>query len=274
MTRYQPLWQQAGSYAASQDRLLMQSLWPGGSCSGGVTTAVAGTMNVSIAPGFAAVPLQAGQGVALCRWDAAEVVTLSAAPPSGQSRIDLIVAQVQDNALDAGGNNAFIFTAIAGTPAASAPATPATPTNAMAIATVTVVGAVANLNAAVILDLRTTQQAVTAGGTPILVGSTPGAPPFQNGWANSAPPAQPVRFMLQSSRVYVEGAVAGGTAGAVIFTLPLGYRPQGQHWFLTRATSTATFSDTVSIRADGTVTPDSAAGNVLVSLAAISFDIR
>ena len=148
MTRYAPLWQQAGSYAASLDRALIGALWPLGGGTGGVVSAVASTMQVSIAPGSVAVPLQAGQGSALCRWDAAELVTLAAAPPSGQSRIDAVIAQVRDNALDSGGNNDFIFTSVTGTPAASNPAVPATPTNAYAVANVTVPGAAANLNAA------------------------------------------------------------------------------------------------------------------------------
>jgi hypothetical protein len=155
VTRYSPLWQQANSYAASLDRALISLLTPAGAGStGGAVTVVSGTMNVSVAPGTAIVALQAGQGAALCRWDAAEVVTLAAAPPSGQSRVDLIVAQVRDNALDAGGNNDFIFTAVTGTPAASNPATPAVPTNAYPMAQVLVPGAAANLNTATITDRR------------------------------------------------------------------------------------------------------------------------
>jgi hypothetical protein len=111
-------------------------------------------MNVSIAPGTVAVPLQAGQGAALCRWDAAEVVTLAAAPPSGQSRIDLVIAQVRDNALDAGGNNDFIFASVTGTPASANPAVPTTPPNALVLYQVLVPGAVANLNTATLTDVR------------------------------------------------------------------------------------------------------------------------
>jgi hypothetical protein len=154
MTRYAPLWQQAGSYAASVDRGLIGMLWPAGGATGGAVTAVTNTMTVSVAAGTVAVPLQAGQGSALCRWDAAEVVTIAAAPPSGQSRIDVVVAQVRDNALDAGGNNDFVFQAVTGTPAVSNPTVPATPTNALAMANVTVPGAAANLNSATLTDRR------------------------------------------------------------------------------------------------------------------------
>jgi hypothetical protein len=150
MARYAPLWQQFSSYAASQDRSLIAALWPSGGLRGGAVTAVANTMTASVAPGTIAVPLQAGQGSALCMWDANETVTIAAAPPSGQSRIDLVVAQVRDNALDSGGNNDFIFSAVTGTAAASNPAVPAVPTNAAAVAQVLVPGAAGNLNTATI----------------------------------------------------------------------------------------------------------------------------
>ena len=150
MTRYAPLWQQAGDYPAQLDRGLIAALWPLGGVLGGAVTVLTNTMNVSVAAGSAAVPLQTGQGTALCRWDAPEVVTLAAAPGTGTSRIDLIIAQVRDNAIDSGANNDFIISAITGTAAASNPAVPATPANALAIATVSVAGAAANLNSSVI----------------------------------------------------------------------------------------------------------------------------
>ena len=146
MTRFAPLWQQAGSYAASVDRYLIGALRPVGGCNAAALSLVNNTMNVSVAAGDCVVPLQSGQGSALCHWDAAEVVTLAAAPPSGQTRVDLIVCQVRDNALDAGGNNDFIITAVTGTPSTGFPAIPAAPTNAYALGTCTVGGAVANLN--------------------------------------------------------------------------------------------------------------------------------
>jgi hypothetical protein len=118
-------------------------------------TAVANTMTVQAAPGTVAVPLQSGAGCALCRWDANETPTIATAPPTGNSRIDLVIVQVRDNALDAGANNDFIVTTVTGTPAASNPAVPAVPTNALALAQVLVPGAAANLNGATITDRRT-----------------------------------------------------------------------------------------------------------------------
>jgi hypothetical protein len=154
MTRFTPLWQQGGSYAASVDRALMAALWPTSAANGPLPTTVANTMNVSIPAGFAAVALQAGANTALCRWDAAEVVTSPAAPPAGNTRIDVVVLQVRDPQLDAGVNNDFVFQVIAGTASTGTPAAPAVPANAMAICQYTVGAAVANLNGSTIIDRR------------------------------------------------------------------------------------------------------------------------
>jgi hypothetical protein len=153
MTRYAPLWQQAGVYSAQVDRGLLNALWPNSGSVGPTPAAVANTMNVSIPPGTAAVALAAPNLTELCRWDAAEVVTLAAAPASGQSRIDLVVLQVRDAAIDGGANNDFVFQVVTGTPGVT-PAAPAVPANAYAVAQVTVPGAVANLNTATVADVR------------------------------------------------------------------------------------------------------------------------
>ena len=152
--RFPPLWQQANSYPSQLDRSLFATLWPRGGVQGGAVTAVANTMNLSIAPGSVAVPLQSGQGGALCRWDAAEVVTLDAAPPSGQTRWDVLVCQVRDNQIDSGPINDWIFAIVKGTPSDSNAVIPPTPPNDLALANVTVPGAAANLNSAVIFDIR------------------------------------------------------------------------------------------------------------------------
>ena len=168
MAKYQPLWQQGGSYPAQLDRQLLSALWPGGGLLGGAVTAVANGMTVSVAPGSAAVPLQPGQGSALCHWDAAELVgPLDPPPPSGQSRVDLIVCQVRDPDIDGGASNDFQLVAISGTPALTATqrpgaedrdteqaepraTPPAVPQNALALYAVTVPGGAANLNEATI----------------------------------------------------------------------------------------------------------------------------
>jgi hypothetical protein len=172
MTRFAPLWTQAGTYPAQADRALLGALWPGGGGAGAAPAPVNNTMDVSIPPGWLGVPLVSGQGSTLCRWDAPETVTLAAAPPSGQSRWDAIVCQVRDPDLDAGPNNDFIFSVVTGTPAAratrpgelpadddvspeqQAAAIPATPANAALVALVLVPGAVANLNSVTFFDRR------------------------------------------------------------------------------------------------------------------------
>jgi hypothetical protein len=219
MTRYQPLWQQAGSYPAGIDRQLLASLWPNGGVKGGAVTAVNNTMNVWVAPGTIAVVLQGGQGNALCMWDAAEVVTLTAAPPSGQSRIDLIVAQVRDAALDGGANNDFVFMPIAGAPVASNPVAPALPTNAYPVATVLVGGAVANLNTATIGP---------GGSRPLVPGSVPARCSVWrvSGWTAAADGLNPPLAWEQSDDPWKMANLATGLvtlpfAGVVAFSWAL-----------------------------------------------------
>ena len=150
-----PLYEQALSYPAQVDRrALLGSIWPGGGGAGGKPTAVANTMGVSIAPGWLAVPLVSGQGSAVCRWDAAEVVTLAAAPASGNQRWDLVVCQVRDPDLDGGANGDFVLTPVTGVPAAASPVVPATPPNAALISMHLITGGQANLNAATLWDRR------------------------------------------------------------------------------------------------------------------------
>lgn len=168
MTRFAPLWQQAGSYPSQLDRSLLGALWPGGGGDGAPPAAVNNTMQVTIPPGWLGVPLQAGQGSALCRWDAAEVVTLAAAPGPGQTRWDFVVCQVRDHDLGGGPDNDFIFTTATGTPGTSALGKPgeemtpeqqavtfpAIPANSVPVALVNVGASVANLNGAAFVDRR------------------------------------------------------------------------------------------------------------------------
>jgi hypothetical protein len=155
MTRYGPLWQQGGAYPAAVDRGLLSALWPTSGSTGAAPFVVNNTMQVSIPAGSAAVALSGGAATVFCRWDAAEPIASPAAPPVGQSRIDLIVLQVRDTALDAGANNDFIFQCIPGVPSAGTPAVPAVPNNAYAICQYTVPGGAANLNGVAITDRRT-----------------------------------------------------------------------------------------------------------------------
>src|SRR5215471_6124061 len=128
MTRYAPLWEQAGSYAAGVDRRLLSALWPAAVVSGMQVTATSG-MVLAVAPGSAAVPTVNNTGSVLCVSDAIENVTLTAAPAAGK-------------------------------PAPSAPAVPAIPAGALALANIAVGGGVSGIVAGNITDQRT-------GGLPI-----------------------------------------------------------------------------------------------------------
>lgn len=55
-----------------------------------------------------------------------------------------------------------------------------------------------------------------------------GQPAFQNGWVNSAGGAETVAFYRDAlGFVHLRGSVKSGTADAIVFVLPLGYRPLG-----------------------------------------------
>jgi hypothetical protein len=135
MTRYTPLWEQAGSYAASIDRRLIAAVWPPAAVTGCAVTAQAGTMLVNIAPGAVASPSQNSTGSTLCVSDAVEQVAIAAA--SGQNRIDLVICRPRGTDLDGGTNNDFIFDTVQGIPAAS-PAPPAVPVGTVPLAQVLV----------------------------------------------------------------------------------------------------------------------------------------
>lgn len=153
MTRLAPLWQQNNTYPAAVDRGLLTALFPAGTSTGHTVTTVNNTMNVSIAAGTTMVPMASNAGTELCRSDAADVLTLTTAPGAGLQRIDVICVQPRDSAVDAGGNDDFIFSTVIGTAAASAVA-PAVPAGRVALAQVLIPGTVVNLNTATVTDRR------------------------------------------------------------------------------------------------------------------------
>ena len=139
------LWQQGATFPAQLDRQLIQSTWPvPGRLGGGMAVTVSTGRGVNIASGTFVVALGSNNGSALCVSDAVEVQTFAAAPGSGSSRIDLLICQVHDPALDAGSTFAFTFDIVLGT-ASSSPVPPAVPARAGVLAQVTSVGGQANL---------------------------------------------------------------------------------------------------------------------------------
>jgi len=152
MTRFTPLWLQSGSYAGSQDRRLIGALWPA-PASNGCAVTQGSAMTVNGAAGSVAVPTGNNTGSTLCASDALETVTLTAAPPSGSNRIDLIICRPRGTDLDGGANNDWIFDFVTGT-AAATPTVPATPAGTVALAQIYVGGGVAAIINANITDVR------------------------------------------------------------------------------------------------------------------------
>jgi len=117
MTRYVPNWVAQGVYSASQDRFAIAMEGPNAGVLGMVVTPQGGNMTLLIATGTATVPTQNSTGSTLCVSDAVEAVTISSAPPAGQSRIDIVTVHPRANDIDGGSNNDFIFDVLVGTPA-------------------------------------------------------------------------------------------------------------------------------------------------------------
>lgn len=160
MAVHDPIWLQAKSYAASEDRLLLSALMPGGgvvrstSGSGGllVTQTATASMNVQIAAGYAFVPgsiAAATQGTYFVYNDASVTVTLAASDPS-LPRVDLIVVRVQDSAF-AGSVDSATIERVTGTPGAGAPAAPS---NTLTLAQVTVPAGATSVTNSNIADTR------------------------------------------------------------------------------------------------------------------------
>lgn len=152
MTRYQPLLYQAGSYSAAELRHLLDSVYPAGGVSGMPASVVTGTMNLQIGLGRAVVPVGGVTGMldnVLCVSDANENVAIAAAPPSGQSRIDIVSVMPNES------NLGWTFYVWQGTPAAVPVAPNTAGGGTLPIWQVLVPGGVANLNTATLTDLRT-----------------------------------------------------------------------------------------------------------------------
>jgi hypothetical protein len=155
------------NYTADEFRTLIDGLAPSpgvivqGSPSGNLGTAPTGpvSMAVQVATGMCVVPAKStANGKYLLEVTAPETVTIAAA--SAQNRIDIVVAQVLDTAFSDASNTGQIV-AITGTPSGT-PVAPATPTNAVLLATVAVNTGAATIVAGNITDSR--QYTAAAGG--------------------------------------------------------------------------------------------------------------
>lgn len=150
-----PLWLQQGSYPARQDRTLLAALFTEGVMGTGdlaVTQRAAGTnMSVDIAAGSAAISgtTQDDQGVYLAESTAVENRAIAAAPATG-TRTDLVVGRVRDSAVS-GTSNDWLLEVITGVDNAGVPATP---DDAIPLASVAVAAGTATITNAMITDLR------------------------------------------------------------------------------------------------------------------------
>ena len=159
MSRYIQ-WLQNGVYPASVDRLLIGALWPRAASVGLAASPQPGTMNVTLTAGQVAVPTGVNAAV-LCSSDQTEIVTHQAAPPSGQSRIDLIIARPRSGDLGPAGPDDFIFDVVTGVAAAS-PSVPALPATTALLHVVTIPGGSVAITAGMIADARPGGLAVPA----------------------------------------------------------------------------------------------------------------
>lgn len=143
-----PLYGQAGSYTAQQDRLNLQAMTVTGgvrkltTASGGamtgdlsVTTTGTGNASVNVSSGLVVIPwtTATNQGHYLALNDASTVVGTFAACPTN-TRIDLVVVTVTDTG---SASPSFAFAITQGTAAAS-PTAPSTPANSIVLASILV----------------------------------------------------------------------------------------------------------------------------------------
>jgi hypothetical protein len=156
VTRYTPLWLQAGSYPAAGDRRLIAAIWPAAVVSGCAVT-VQANMNLNVGVGWVVVPTANNTGSVLCASDSIEVVTLGTAPGAGTNRIDVVACTVTSTDIGTTAGDAFSFTSVAGTPSAS-PVAPTVPAGSVAIAQVLVLGGQATVQAGNITDRRNPSQ--------------------------------------------------------------------------------------------------------------------
>ena len=98
------------------------------------------------------------------------------------------------------------------------------------------------------------------------------APTFTNSWANGTHGFANAGYRKVNGRIYLRGQIETGATNTSAFTLPAGYRPSAIAQFLVSSNFVSAGS-TVTIRTDGTVTPQWTSPSVgAVVLDGISFD--
>jgi hypothetical protein len=125
-------------------------------------------------------------------------------------------------------------------------------------------------------DLFVLSKIATVTAAWINVGSGGSAASFQNSWGNFGSGYQPARYCRIGSRVYIEGAISGGTIATTMFTLPVGFRPVNSHVFFNR-TSSSIQGTSITVKPDGTVTADAptgGGGSGFLGISGITYDLN
>lgn len=161
MTIKSPLYLEDLVYSATDDRRLITALLPGAGVILSGDLAVAqhstGNMSVDVAAGSAGVTgtALAGQGNYLFTSTAVVNLTIATAPGSGQSRIDLIVATIEDQDQDGGSNNQGVLQVVKGTAASTgSQVAPSVPASSLVLAHIAVGPSVTSILTANITDER------------------------------------------------------------------------------------------------------------------------
>jgi hypothetical protein len=103
-----------------------------------------------------------------------------------------------------------------------------------------------------------------------LIGAT-GEPAFKNSWVNFGSTYGSAGYYKDGfGRVHLSGVIKSGTAASVAFTLPVGYRPANDCWFVVPEASQLVVAQ-VDVQADGDVVVTVSTSNSKVGLDGISF---
>jgi microcystin-dependent protein len=124
--------------------------------------------SVDVAPGVAVVqgdstpgniPQTSLQGHYMCTSDAVvndATTQVTSVPSAGNTRYDIVILEVKDNAEDSGGVNAPRFRVVPGTPATSGAVPPAVPNTAILLATIgPITNSTTTISNSIIVDART-----------------------------------------------------------------------------------------------------------------------
>lgn len=162
MTVKSPLWLEDLDYSATDMRRLLAEAFPLPGCFGDADLKVvqhgSGAMSVDVNAGGSIIAgtTLSGQGSYLFGSDATVNVEISGAPGAGESRIDAIVAKIQDQDSDGGADNDGVIVAVAGTAASTGSEIPPTvPDSCDVLAHVIVGPGVTEILTANITDMRT-----------------------------------------------------------------------------------------------------------------------